>query len=66
MLKLRDEKMAVTLIDLIIYGIRSVADLRLKRDIAKTIYETNQEHINSVKLQMRLIESQISREFGNG
>lgn len=65
-LKLRDEKMAVTLIDLIIYGVREVAELRFKRDVAKTIYETNQEHINTVKLQMRLVESQLNREFGNG
>lgn len=62
-LKLRAEKMAVTLIDLIIYGVPEVAELRLKRDIAKTIYETNQEHINCTKLKMRILEGQISREW---
>ena len=65
-LDLRDEKMAVTLISLIIHGEKSVAELRLKRDIAKTIYETNLEHINATKLQIRIIENQISREWGNG
>ena len=58
--------MAVTLISLIIHGEKSVAELRLKRDIAKTIYETNLEHINATKLQIRIIENQISREWGNG
>lgn len=65
-LVLRAEKMAVTLIDLVIYGVPRVAELRLKRDIAKTIYETNQEHINVTKLKIRILESQISREWGAG
>jgi hypothetical protein len=64
-LNLRAEKMAVTLIDLIIYGVPEVAELRLKRDIAKTIYETNQEHINITKLKLRLLEAQVSREWGS-
>lgn len=65
-LKLRAEKgMPVTLIAQIIYGVPSVADLRLKRDIAETIYQTNQEHINAVKLQIRIMESQLQREWGS-
>lgn len=64
-LKLRQEKgMAVTLIDLIIYGVPEVAEARFKRDIANAMYEANKEHINTVKLQLRLLESQISREWG--
>lgn len=69
-LKLRQEKgMAVTLIDLIIYGVPEVADLRLKRDIADAMYTANQEHINTTKLQIRILENQIAREWssaGNG
>lgn len=65
-LKLRAEKnMPVTLIAQIIYGVPEVAQLRFERDIAETIYNTNQEHINSTKLQMRILESQIQREWGN-
>ena len=64
-LKLRQEKgMAVTLIDLIIYGVPDVAEARFKRDVANAMYEANKEHINTVKLQLRLLESQISREWG--
>ena len=63
-LKLRDQGMPVTLIDKICYGIPSVAELRFKRDIAEVVHKANLEAINSYKLQMRLIEAQISREWG--
>ena len=65
-LKLRVEKdMPVTLINQIIYGVPEVADKRFKRDIAETMYNTNQEHINATKLKLRLLESQLQREWGN-
>lgn len=64
-LKLRDEGMAIGMIDKTCYGIPSVAELRFNRDVAETIYKANQEAINSIKLQMRLIEAQISREWTN-
>lgn len=65
-LKLRQQKdMPVTLINQIIYGIKEVADKRFQRDVAQTMYTTNLEYINSTKLQIRLLESQLSREYGN-
>ena len=64
-LRLRDEGMAVTLMDKVIYGLPSVSLLRFQRDNMKVIYEANQEAINVKKLQIRLIESQIQREWGN-
>lgn len=63
-LKLRNEGMAVGIIDKTCFGIPSVAELRFKRDIAKTVYEANMEAINSTKLQLRLLENQINREYG--
>lgn len=63
-LKLRDEGMAIGMIDKTCYGIKSVAEARFKRDCAKTVYLANQEAINSIKLQMRILESQINREWG--
>lgn len=62
-LKLRDDGMAIGMIDKTCYGIPSVAEARFKRDVAEAVYRANQEAINSLKLQMRLIESQISREW---
>lgn len=63
-LKLRDEGMAIGMIDKTCYGIPSVAEARFKRDVAEAVYKANIEAINSVKLQMRLIESQLQREWG--
>lgn len=62
-LKLRDEGMAIGMIDKTCYGIPSVAEARFKRDVAKAVYTANLEAINSIKLQMRLIENQLGREF---
>lgn len=62
-LKLRDEGMAIGMIDKTCYGIKEVAEARFKRDVAETIYRANQEAINSLKLRMRLIENQIQREW---
>lgn len=65
-LKLRTEKdMPVTLINQVIYGVPEVAEKRLKRDIAETMYNTNLEHINVTKLKLRLLENQLAREWGN-
>lgn len=63
-LKLRDEGMAIGMIDKTCYGIPSVAEARFRRDVAEAVYKANQEAINSIKLQMRLLEGQISREWG--
>lgn len=62
-LKLED-KLPVTLINQIIYGIPTVADKRFKRDIAETMRDTNLEHINATKLKLRLLEAQVQREYG--
>ena len=63
-LKLRDAGMAIGMIDKTCYGIPAVAEARFKRDVAETIYKANQEAINSIKLEMRLIEGQLQREWG--
>lgn len=62
-LKLRDEGMAIGMIDKTCYGLPSVAEARFKRDVCRTVYEANVEAINSLKLQMRLIEAQLNREW---
>jgi len=65
-LKLKqEEKMAVTLINQVIYGIPEVANKRYKRDVAEAMYKTNQEFINTTKLKIKILESQLSREWGN-
>ena len=61
-LKLRSQEMPVTLIDKVVYG--RVADKRFNRDTAEMLYRTAQENINSIKLQMRILDNQIGREWG--
>ena len=63
-LKLRAEKgMPVTLIQQVVYGIPEVANKRYKRDVAEAMYQTSLENINSIKLQIRILESQLNREW---
>ena len=65
-LKLRDGGMAVGIIDKICYGIPLVADKRFERDVAQTVYEANKEAINSLKLQIRIVQNVIDKEYSNG
>ena len=65
-LKLRDEGMAVGMIDKTCYGIPSVAAARFQRDVAEVVYDANKEAINSLKLQIRLLDAQIEREWKSG
>lgn len=53
----------VTIISDLCRGDPEVAKLRLERDIAKTVYESAQEAINGFKLQIRILDSQIEREW---
>ena len=64
-IKLRDSGMAVTLIDKVVYGVKEVADKRFKRDVAETMYNTSKENVNAIKLQIRILDNQISREWSN-
>ena len=62
-LRLRDEGMAIGMIDKTCYGIPSVAEARYRRDCADAVYTANKEAINSIKLRMRLVENQLQREW---
>lgn len=63
-LRLRAGDMPVTLINSIIYGVQEVADKRFKRDVCQATYDANLEHINVTKLKLRILEAQLSREWG--
>lgn len=62
-LKLRNEGEAIGVIQLTCYGIPSVAEARFKRDVSEAIYRANQEAINTLKLEIRLIASQLEKEW---
>ena len=61
---LKQDGTPATLINLVVYGNREVAKLRLDRDIKEVVYKANMESINSIKLQLRLLENQLGREYG--
>lgn len=61
-LRLRDDGMAVTLIDKVVYG--KCAEERFKRDVAEVMYNTAKEQINGTKLAIRVLSEQVAREWG--
>lgn len=62
-LRLKADGLPATLIQQMVKGEPEVADKLLARDIARTMYETNKEHINIRKIQLKNIEAQIEREW---
>lgn len=63
-LRLRADDMPVTLINQVIYGVPAVAEKRFKRDVEQANYDANKEFINITKLKLRILESQLQREWG--
>lgn len=64
MLTERDNGMPVTIISDICKGKSEIAQLRFSRDCAEVFYKSAMEAINSMKLQIRLMDSQLDREWG--
>jgi hypothetical protein len=60
----RSKGTPATIMSDICRGKPEIASLRLDRDIAETLYKCKLEAINAIKLQIRVMESQIEREWG--
>ena len=61
----RDKGVPVTIISDICRGDRSIAKLKFERDVAETVYKSALEAINTYKLQIKILENQIDREWKN-
>ena len=59
----RAEGMPVTIISDVCRGEPEIARLRLERDIAEVVYKSALEAIQSYKLQIRILDAQIEREW---
>lgn len=59
--KLKAEGVPATIVEKIAKG--NIAKIIFDRDLARVMYETAQEDINATKLQIRVLESQIQREW---
>lgn len=57
---------SVTFISQFIAGEPEVANAKEIRDVEEALYYTSQEKINVLKLQLRIIDKQIDREWSNG
>ena len=62
-LQLRAESFPVTIMNDVCRGDREVAKLRLVRDIAKTEYEVASEMLQVLKLQIRVLQAEVERDF---
>ena len=59
----RTNGIPVTIISDVCRGDRKIAKLKFERDVAETVYKAALEAINTYKLQIKLLESQIDREW---
>ncbi len=59
----REKGTPVTIISDICKGDSEIARLRFERDCAEVVYKSAMEAIQSIKLQIRIIDSQIEREW---
>lgn len=60
----RDKGTAIGVITLTVKGDAEVAKKRLERDVADVMYTVCQEKINISKLEMRILDAQVQREWG--
>lgn len=64
MLVERDKGTPVTILSDICRGTPEIAHKKLDRDIAESMYKAALEACNVYKLQIRVLENQIEREWG--
>lgn len=58
-LKLRAEGMPVTIISDVCRGNEKIANLKMERDIAESLYESNMQYIYSTKINIEIVQKQI-------
>ena len=59
----REKGTPVTIISDICKGDSEIARLRFERDCAEVVYKSAMEAIQSIKLQIRILDAQIEREY---
>lgn len=65
LMRLKSEGYAITLAGDIARGKREIAQLKFKEITTEAIYKANLESINAIKLQIKLLDAQINREWGS-
>jgi hypothetical protein len=59
----RDKGTPVTIISDVCRGDRKIARLKFERDVAEVVYKSALEAINILKLQVKVLDEQIGREW---
>ena len=62
-LKQREKKVPVTIINDICRGDKEIAKLKLDRDIAEVLYDTAFEKIRTLKMELQLLDNQMRSEW---
>ncbi len=65
LMRLKSEGYAITLAGDIARGKREIAQLKFKEITTEAIYKANLESINAIKLQIKLLDAQLSREWNS-
>ena len=65
LVRLKDDGMAVTIAYDVARGKPEIAKLKFNEIANEAVYKANLESINAVKLQIKIIQNQIDKEWGN-
>ena len=66
MLEEREAGTPVTILSDICRGDKEIAKLRFDKEVADVVYTAAIEGINALKLQIKILNAQIEREWGKG
>lgn len=65
LVRLKDDGMAVTIAYDVARGKPEIAKLKFNEIANEAVYKANLESISAVKLQIKIIQNQIDKEWGN-
>lgn len=64
LVRLKDSGMAISLASDVARGNEEIANAKMVEIKKEAIYKANMESINAIKLQIKIVENQITREIG--
>ena len=64
LVRLKDSGMAITLASDVARGNEEIANAKMVEIKKEAIYKANMVSINAIKLQIKIVENQITREIG--
>lgn len=64
LLEEKENGVQATIIEKVVKGRDDIAELKFKLNVAETLFKAADKAIDSYKLQMRMINDQIQREWG--